>query len=61
MKVENNRDFARNNFAFRSACDLVKTGIVKDGIAQTFPYTMRQASKFRRGKGSAYRAMLANR
>lgn len=61
MNVENNRDFARNNNAFRSACDLVKTGIVKGGEEQTLPYTVRQASKFRRGKGSAYKAMLSNR
>lgn len=60
VKVKNqamtNKEFARNNKSFRDACHMV---IVKDN--ETLPETSRQASKYRNGKGAAYKAMMNSR
>ena len=51
--LQTNREFAKTDRAFNAACLLVKIG--KD---TTLLPTMRQASKFRMGKGSAFKAMV---
>lgn len=51
--VMTNKEFAKTDKAFRKACDLV---ITKEG--DELPNTQRQASKFRNGKGAAYKATM---
>lgn len=48
-----NREFAKNDTAFRKACG----GGEFDTVRVTEP-TPRQASKYRNGKGAAYKAMM---
>lgn len=54
---DSNKEFARNNTAFKNACALVVTNQTLD----TLKPSPRQASKFRNGKGLAFKALLSQK
>lgn len=55
-----NKEFAKENHQFKRACDQIIIGKkydeqLKDFVSASLPNTPRQASKFRNGKGLAYK------